>query len=368
MSTINLFEHPASGDATEMFVLRAGRDLWAEVLEEKVGDVDMAETDALAYSWGMHPQYHQHLHLVASDVATPTCVADVIGVATVELPMADNPRLATTSVVVRRDRRREGIGTALHAAALEVATQHQRSTVQAWTWEPSRVPDGARELPAETGSGSIEADSRESRFMTQAGWVLGQVERLSRLQLPPPGEVTRRKDEALAGLPADYELITMLGRTPVRLLAEVAQLMATMSSDVPLGAMDIEDETWDALRVRVTEDQLEAADREQLQTFVRHIPSGHLVGFTRLIRDRAILGVAHQWDTLVVDEHRGHGLGMLMKVVNHAAVGEFWPDTLRLITGNASENAHMLAINTALGYQPYAASGFWELRHRGPDA
>ena len=351
-----------------MFVLRAERDLWAEVLEDKIGDVDMAETDALAYSWGMHPQYQRNLHLVASDVVTPTCEADVIGVATIELPMADNLRLANVSVVVRRNRRCEGIGSTLHAAALEVAAQQERSTVQAWTWEPSRLPDGARELQAETGSGSVEADSRESRFMTQRGWVLGQVERLSRLHLPVPEELTRSKSEALLGLPADYELITILGRTPDQFLDEAARLRTTMSSDVPSGNMDLEDETWDALRIRVTDDQLEAADREQLQTLVRHVPSGHLVGFTRLIRDRCIASLAHQWDTLVVDEHRGHGLGMLMKVVNHAAVGEFWPDTRRLITGNASENDHMLAINLALGYQPYAVSGFWELRHRGSDA
>lgn len=351
-----------------MFVLRAERDLWAEVLEDKIGDVDMAETDALAYSWGMHPQYQRNLHLVASDVVTPTCEADVIGVATIELPMADNLRLANVSVVVRRNRRCEGIGSALHAAALEVAAQQERSTMQAWTWEPSRIPDGARELRAETGSGRIEADSRESRFMTQRGWVLGQVERLSRLHLPAPEELRRSQSQALLGLPADYELITILGRTPIQFLDEAARLRTTMSSDVPSGAMDVEDETWDAVRIRATDDQLEAADREQLQTLVRHVPSGRLVGFTRLIRDRCLSSLAHQWDTLVVDDHRGHGLGMLMKVVNHAAVGEFWPDTRRLITGNASENDHMLAINIALGYQPYAVSGFWELRHRGSDS
>lgn len=31
--------------------------------------------------------------------------------------------------------------------------------------------------------------------------------------------------------------------------------------------------------------------------------------------------------------------------------------------GNASENRHMLNSNVALGYQPFAAEGFWEMRH-----
>ena len=140
-----------------------------------------------------------------------------------------------------------------------------------------------------------------------------------------------------------------------------------MSADVPTGDMHVEEQTWDAARVRAAEDQVVAADREQLQTLVRHTPSGFLVGFTQIIRDRGVVDVAHQWDTLVLGHHRGHGLGRLMKMVNHAAVPDIWPDTRRLITGNASENAWMLAINTALGYKPYARSGFWELRHRGTD-
>lgn len=346
-----------------MFVLRAERDLWATVLQEKVGDSDMDDSAEMSFACGAHPQYHRHVRLVASDVAVPTCAVEIVGVAMLDLPMADNPRLADVSIVIDPARRGEGIGSALHKAALTMAVHLGRTTLQTWTWEPARVPDGARALAAATGAGSVEADSRETRFLTRHGYVLGQVESISRLELPGRKALAEQRRLALARTPADYELITLHGRTPEEFLDEMATLSRTMTSDVPTGAMDLEDEVWDAERVRKSDDQWEVAGRDQVQTLVRHVPDGELVGFTRLFHDPSRPEVAHQWETLVVTAHRGHGLGMLMKVVNHAAAAAAWPQVARLITGNASENSPMLAINVALGYAPYAASGFWELRH-----
>lgn len=362
MSIITHFNHPASPEAPEMFVLRAEADLLGWVLQDKVGDRDMFESAELAFSLGMNPQYHTQIRLVASDATGPSCEADVLAVATVDLPMTDNPRLANVSVVVRHDRRGEEISTALHAAALAVAAQHGRTTIQAWTWEPLRIPDGRGELLAETGIGAVDADSHESLFLTGHGYVLAQFERISRLTLPHPDHLAAQLVEAMSRKPSEYEVITLRGTTPGPLLDDAAGLRAAMAADAPSGALDVEDEKWDAERVRASELQVETANRDQLQTLVRHVQSDRIVGFTRLVRDRAHPGIAHQWETLVLAGHRGHGLGMLMKVANHAAVAESWPQVERLVTGNALENGHMLAINVALGYEPYAANGFWEMR------
>lgn len=351
-----------------MFVLRAERDLWGEVLQDRVGDMDLLEPVALRFSRGMHPQYLQQLRLVASDVDSPSREEDVLGVVSLELPMWDNPRLATLSVVVRKDRRGEGIGTALHEAALEVARRYGRRSIQTWTWEQPRIPVGGVELAAETGHGSVDAHSPESRFLTQHGYVLGQFERLSRLELPDIDKAMALRDEALDNKPQDYEVITIRNDVPERLFAGIAELYTAMAADAPSGAMDHEGELWDAHRVSDSMEEVRVGDREQLLTLMRHIPSAQLVAFTRLFRDKSRPEVAHQWETLVLGGHRGRGLGMLMKIVNHAAVGEFWPETRRIITGNASENSHMRGINDALGFGEYTASGFWERRLRGTDS
>lgn len=368
MITITHFAHPSDIDAAEMFVLRAESRLWADNLRYKVGDTDMSQSAELLFSRGMHPRYKRQLHLVASDVDVPTRQEDVLGVASLELPMMDNPRLATLGVVVRKDRREEGIGSALHAASLELARKHGRSSIQGWTWEPPTIPAGALDLAAEIGDRGVEANSDESRFLTRHGYVLGQVERVSRLEILEFAEAQARRDDALKNKGQDYEVITIRNGVPQRLFAGIAELVTAYASDKPSGSMDLEDELWDAERVGDSMKQVEVGNREQLFTVVRHVPSDKMVAFTRFLRDRSLLEVAHQFETLVLEEHRGRGLGMLMKLVNHAAVGEFWPEAQRLVTGESSESLLVRSINDALGFESYGANGYWELRLRGTDS
>jgi GNAT superfamily N-acetyltransferase len=74
-------------------------------------------------------------------------------------------------------------------------------------------------------------------------------------------------------------------------------------------------------------------------------------------RDAPALG--YQQDTLVLREHRGHGLGLALKLANHRALVAALPGVLRVRTWNAVENAHMLAVNTALGFRPSGYSREW---------
>lgn len=367
MIAITRFNHPATLNDPGMFVLRADSALWAEVVQDKVGDKDMVEPASLLFSGGMHPRYVRHVRLVASDGQDPVNETDVVGVATLEFPMIDNPHLVTISIVVRESRRRGGIGSALHAAALELAREHGRSTVQVWTCEPARVPDGHAVLPAETGTGGVQQDSPESRFLLTHGYRLGQFERNSRLTLPPLADAVEQRNVALKQKSRDYELITVGDVVPVRLLPGIAELCVDMSVDVPTGALDVEEEAWDAARLQAQMESFGVAGRKQLMTLARHVPTGALVAFTRIFRDSSNPEVAHQWETLVRGPHRGIRLGMMMKLVNHAAAVELWPGVRRIITGNADGNRHMLGINRELGYAPYAGNGWWEKRLRGTD-
>ncbi len=230
------------------------------------------------------------------------------------------------------------------------------------------IPPGAEELVAETGDGGVEANSDESRFLTKHGYVLGQVDPVSRLEILEFEEAQARRDEALKDKDQDYEVITIRNDVPERLFAGIAELGTAIASDRPSGSMDLEDELWDADRVGDYMKEVEVGDREQLLTVVRHVPSQKMVAFTRFLRDKSLPEVAHQWETLVLEEHRSQGLGMLMRLVNHAAVGEFWPEAQRLVTGNGSEDRHVRSINDALGFESYGANGYWELRLRGADS
>ena len=71
---------------------------------------------------------------------------------------------------------------------------------------------------------------------------------------------------------------------------------------------------------------------------------------------RPASAVAYQSDTLVVAAHRGHALGMRMKLANLVRLGEVAPERTTVYTWNADENEHMLAINIALGFEPHGMS------------
>ena len=68
---------------------------------------------------------------------------------------------------------------------------------------------------------------------------------------------------------------------------------------------------------------------------------------------------AWQHDTLVVREHRGHGLGFATKVANLWALQERHPAVRSINTWNAAENEHMIAVNDAMGFEVVAHSVYW---------
>jgi hypothetical protein len=69
-----------------------------------------------------------------------------------------------------------------------------------------------------------------------------------------------------------------------------------------------------------------------------------------------------QQDTLVQSEHRGRRLGLLIKVANLRRAQTRWPAARSVLTWNANENQHMLAINIALGFKPAGFEGEWQKR------
>jgi RimJ/RimL family protein N-acetyltransferase len=68
-------------------------------------------------------------------------------------------------------------------------------------------------------------------------------------------------------------------------------------------------------------------------------------------------GRAYQWGTLVDPAHRGHRLGLAVKVANLRLLQEERPDVARLTTYNAEVNSHMIGVNEAMGFRPIARLG-----------
>ncbi|MDO5663493.1 MAG: N-acetyltransferase, partial [Brachybacterium sp.] len=90
--------------------------------------------------------------------------------------------------------------------------------------------------------------------------------------------------------------------------------------------------------------------------------SGEPVAYSELSHPRDRPEVAIQDDTLVHGDHRGHGLGLLVKAAALVALTDAVPTVRRIHTWNAAENTHMLAINRRLGFRAVGVTGAWQLR------
>jgi GNAT superfamily N-acetyltransferase len=323
-------------------------------------DVEAAEIGSreLAYSaaellpeW--HDPYTAHRLLVAR-------VKDrIVGRAVYETIVGDDAPEAWATLDVLDEFRRRGIGGALLDRLEGIAHSDGFSLVQGY--QLTRAPATVVEtLPSPTGFGGIPLHSPGTQFALSRGYSLEQVERFSRLPLPIDADLLHTElatAQRRAG--ADYRVLTWQGRTPEQWLDDIALLAQRMNTDAPNAGLSVTEEKWDAQRVREEDDREELSPRTVLTAAAEHIPSGHLVAFTELsVPGDADRSVA-QLDTLVLKEHRGHNLGMLVKAANLRQLEENDPGYPSVTTFNAEENRHMLRVNEALGFVAEGYEGAW---------
>ena len=264
----------------------------------------------------------------------------VVGALAVTLPVHDNRGIAEIGVAVHPDHRRRRVGTRLLAVAEEAASQEGRSV-----------------LVAETEWSFDGRDVGGEEFAARHGYAAAQTVLRSTLFLPADRD---RLEEVLGADGTDgYRTHTCLDGIPEGWLEGRAELSRRMSTDIPLGDLRLEEEVWDADRVRASYDQVTAMRRRVVDTFAIEEATGQLVGYTQLQVGEPP-DLAYQQDTLVMREHRGHRLGLRVKAASTLAVMAELPDVTRIRTWNAEENRHMLAVNRQLGYQPDAWLREWQ--------
>ena len=272
---------------------------------------------------------------------------------------ADATTAFSTIFGISPEHRRRGVGSRLLAELERTARDAGRPTlVLRGTHHLDAGAPGTERLKAPQGEASISADEPAVRFALAHGYALGQLDRMSAMPVTGRADEFSERLALLEGSSPGYRLVTWNDRTPEDLIGSLAAAHERMSVDAPSGAIDYEPEVWTADRIRSEEqDALDAGRRAIVTTAVTG--DGVVAGYTTLAlapRKR----VAYQDDTLVLADHRGHGLGMRMKLANLIELARVAPDRERVLTWNADENAHMLAINIALGFEPVALDSSWQ--------
>lgn len=262
-------------------------------------------------------------------------------------------------VRVHPEHRRRGIGTAV-AERLEALARAEGRT-HAIVYIVSPEAPGPR-IASPTGHGSLPAENAEVRFLRGRGYRLEQVVRGSRLPLPLDGaELTARLAAARDRTGRGYRVHRWEGPTPASFLNDLAVLLTRMSTDAPQSGLDEPEDIWTAERVNGHEVHTTADGAGLLTAAAEDLSTGRLVGFTQLGLPADRIRPVDQFDTLVLREHRGHALGMLLKLENLAALQSGHPGRPSVLTWNADENRHMLAVNEALGFLPMGSEGAWRL-------
>ncbi|WP_353814352.1 GNAT family N-acetyltransferase [Agromyces sp. SYSU T00266] len=261
-----------------------------------------------------------------------------------------------TMVGVDPAHRRRGLGgrvlDAVEAAARDAG---RKSTILI---SEHRTDDGAGErLHAPQGGASLPAGAPSVRFARSRGYDLGQLLVASVLPVGGAGPRFRRLAEQAARTDG-YRLELWRDRTPAEHLDAFAAARSQMVAEAPSGAVDFPDEHWDAARILDEEARALEAGRSHL-TVAAVAADGEVAGFTILTLAPG-KRAAYQDDTLVLGPHRGHGLGLRMKLANLVALADAAPERTDVYTWNADENGPMLAINRELGFRPHSIQATWQ--------
>jgi GNAT superfamily N-acetyltransferase len=255
-----------------------------------------------------------------------------------ELPVRENADQAYLNIVVHPAGRRRGLGRALlqHAAGRAAAT-------------------GRTVL-----NGAARDGSPGEAFARVAGAKPGQVE-VQRVL-----DIGRLEQGKLAGLrgPAEraaagYSLVSWVGPVPEEYIEQTAAVYNGMA-DAPRDA-EITHEAWDAQRVRERVNGLRPQyAMHDYAVAARHEDTGELAGLTEVSVDPADPGWGFQVFTVVRREHRGHRLGLLLKIAMMELLATTEPQLERIVTWNGQTNEHMIAVNEAMGYTVFGppATGF----------
>ena len=279
----------------------------------------------------------------------------VVGEASYETYVGENADSGWLSVKVLSEFRGHGIGTALADRVEAMARADGKPKGIAYT-ALQDVP-GDR-IPSPTGFGSIPAEHPDVRFLQKRGYSFEQVERLSRLPLPVEG-IDDRVAEAATRSGDDYAVHYWTGATPEQWRSDIAMLATRMSTDAPSAGLEQPEDVWTVERVIEADARNAESPRTRIVAAVEHVPSGHLAGYTVLSAPAQLHRSVSQYITIVLKEHRGHKLGMLLKVANLEHLQRVKPGHSSVTTFNAEENRFMLDVNEAVGFVPIGVESAW---------
>jgi len=261
-----------------------------------------------------------------------------VGFYLLALPDRENRTMAWCSPTVAPASRRLGAGREL----LEHCASQARL-------------DGRTRLLGEASEGSPG-----SAFAAAAGARSGMAEVLRRLDIDARvlGRLGTVRDAAWP-FAVGYSLVSWIGASQADTLEDQALLSDAMA-DAPRDP-GVDHEAWDTNRITELERVCLSTGQQFYSVGARHNATGRLVAITQVSVDSGTPDWGFQMMTAVLPAHRGHRLGLLVKAEMLDLLAAHEPTVRHIMTGNAADNDHMVAINTELGFTVASVFRTWEL-------
>lgn len=243
----------------------------------------------------------------------------------IEMPQKDNLDLGYIDVAVLPEHRRRGHGTAVLARLDQIARAA-----------------GRRTLFAEVRWDVDQEGSGHTAFAEAMGFRRDLVDAHRVLTLPA---------ELPDAPPRDgYTLRSWRGPCPEEWIDQYAHLLSLIVQEAPSGDYPLENEFFDRARIR-SDEQLFREQGRVMQVVAAVSPDGVLAGHTQLVFSETDPEDAYQWDTLVLGDHRGHGLGLTLKVRAMQEAADLLESRRYVHTFNAASNGPMIAVNEKMGFR-----------------
>jgi GNAT superfamily N-acetyltransferase len=269
----------------------------------------------------------------------------VVGTTELGGSTTDNLHLADLEVAVLPDRRRQGIGRALHDEALRRIRADGRTSICGEVSVAGAVDDG---------------DSPAYAFATALGFERVHREDHLVLPLPVPDDHLAALRTAVTDRAPGYDVVTWGNRCPDEYAAGYCEMKTQMSNDVPVGEIDYQPIVYTEERLR-TEEQRASRSYQLVVAAARRTSDGTFGGYSVLYLP---LGQTYvqQDDTLVMPEHRGHRLGTILKLATLDVVRREHPERVAIHTWTDPGNHAMYRTNLGFGFA--VAERMYEMQRR----
>jgi len=288
------------------------------------------------FGWDLQPAVH---YLYA-----PSAENGPIGALATEMPIRDNLEVVWAEIMVHPDHRRRGHGTMIMNEVFRLTKEAGRTII--WVGTAADDP-GAIAFAEKFGFRYASHDARRRQQLADV-----DQEELSRLY-----------DEASEAA-HDYRLERMTAPVSDQILAELVEVTAAIN-DAPTGDLTWEAEVFNVGRLRDLETARLKRGDSMYRVVARHRETREAGGHTWVSWNPLQPTLAGQGDTAVARGHRGHRLGLLLKIDMMRWLAEEHPQVETIETWNNADNTHMIKVNEAIGYRLSRVFNMYELKLEG---